>query len=202
ALEGYSTRKAVGEFNKRRGPSGLGFIAALRASKDPTLFAIVLEDSAAMVGLTIALLGTMAADFGGYQQADGIASILIGCVLGFVAIFMSGEIRSLIVGESASRSVRAGLNEIIAQEVGLDKPVRTINEIRTMHLGPQEVLVTASVDFEDWVSARTVEDVTARLQQTIKARFPEVQHLFIEVQSEKAFQANKTAPSTAASAAH
>lgn len=202
ALEGFSTWKAVGEFNTRRGPSGLGFIAALRASKDPSLFAIVLEDSAAMVGLTIALIGTFAADFGGYEQADGIASILIGCVLAFVAFFMSGEIRSLIVGESASRSVRIGLNDIIAQEVGPDKPIRTINEIRTMHLGPQDVLVTASVDFEDWVSARTVEDVTARLQQAIKARFPEVQHLFIEVQSERAFQANKTATPAAASTAH
>lgn len=193
ALEGFSTWKAIGEFNARRLPMGLGFIAALRASKDPTLFAIVLEDSAAMVGLTIALIGTMAADFGGYEQADGIASILIGCVLGFVAIFMSGEIRSLIVGESASRAVQSGLNEIIAREAGPDKPIRTINEIRTMHLGPQEVLVTASVDFEDWVSARTVEDVTARLQQVIKTRYPEVQHLFIEVQSEKAFQANRSA---------
>ncbi|MFA5958863.1 cation diffusion facilitator family transporter [Hyphomicrobium sp.] len=192
ALEGYSTLKAIGEFNKRRRPSGLGFVAALRASKDPSLFAIVLEDTAAMLGLTIALIGTMVADFGGYEQADGIASILIGCVLGFVAIFMSSEIRSLIVGESASPAVQSGLREIIALEAGADKPIRAINEIRTMHLGPQDVLVTASVDFEDWVSARTVEDVTGRLQQAIKSRYPEVRHLFIEVQSEKAFQANKS----------
>jgi cation diffusion facilitator family transporter len=192
ALEGYSTVQAVGEFNKRRQRSGLGFVAALRASKDPTLFAIVLEDTAAMLGLSIALIGTMVADFAGYEPADGVASILIGCVLGFVAIFMSNEIRSLIVGESASRNVRDGLREIIAGEAGPDKPIRTINEIRTMHLGPQDVLVTASVDFDDWVSARTVEDVTGRLQKAIKSRFPEVQHLFIEVQSEKTFEANKS----------
>lgn len=190
-LEGYSMLKALREFNARRKPSGLGFVDALRASKDPSLFAIVLEDAAAITGLFIALLGTFIADFGGYEMADGIASILIGCVLGFVAIFMSSEIRSLIVGESASRTVREGLRRIIAEETGPDKPIRTINEIRTMHLGPQEVLVTASVDFEDWVSARTVEDVTSRLQQAIKSRYPEVQHLFIEVQSEKAFEANK-----------
>ncbi len=71
-----------------------------------------------------------------------------------------------------------------------------------MHLGPQDVLVTASVDFEDWVSARTVEDVRARLQQAIKARFPEVQHLFIEVQSEKAFEANRSAAPPRTAAAH
>jgi cation diffusion facilitator family transporter len=201
ALESYSMLKAVREFNVRRKPSGLGFVAALRASKDPSLFAIVLEDAAALTGLAIALIGTLIADLGGYESADGMASILIGAVLGYVAFFMSREIRSLIVGEAASGAVQRGLREIITQELGPDKPIRTINEIRTMHLGPQDVLVTASVDFEDWVSARTVEDVTARLQAGIKSRYPEVQHLFIEVQSEQAFQANKSNP-LAAAAAH
>ena len=200
ALEGYSMLKAVREFNVRRKPSGLGFVAALRASKDPSLFAIVLEDAAALAGLATALIGTLFADLGGYDSADGLASILIGCVLGYVAFFMSREIRSLIVGEAASGTVQRGLREIVAQELGPDKPIRTINEIRTMHLGPQDVLVTASVDFEDWVSARTVEDVTARLQAAIKSRYPEVQHLFIEVQSEQAFHANKSRPVAAASA--
>jgi cation diffusion facilitator family transporter len=195
ALEGYSMLKAVREFNLRRKASGMGFIAALRASKDPSLFAIVLEDAAAITGLLIALVGTLVADFGGYERADGVASILIGCVLALVATFMSVEIRSLIVGESASRAVQTGLRDIIEQEAGPDKPIRAINEIRTMHLGPQDVLVTASVDFEDWVSAGTVEDVTARLQKAIKSHYPEVQHLFIEVQSEQAFQANKAAAS-------
>jgi cation diffusion facilitator family transporter len=199
-LEGYSMLKAVAEFNARRKPSGLGFIAALRASKDPSLFAIVLEDAAALTGLVIALIGTLFADLGAYETADGIASILIGCVLGVVAIFMSSEIRSLIVGEAASRAVQDGLRAIISEEAGADKPIKVINEIRTMHLGPRDVLVTASVDFEDWVSARTVEDVTGRLQKAIKARYPEVQHLFIEVQSEQAFNANKSKPVIAASA--
>ena len=204
ALEGYSMLKAVREFNLRRKNSGLGFVAALRASKDPSLFAIVLEDAAALAGLGIALVGTLFADLAGYEKADGIASILIGCVLAFVAAFMSAEIRSLIVGELASGAVQAGLREIIEIETGPNKPIRKINEIRTMHLGPQDVLVTASVDFEDWVSARTVEDVTARLQKTIKSRYPEVQHLFIEVQSEQAFAANKSTPhvQVVGSAAH
>jgi divalent metal cation (Fe/Co/Zn/Cd) transporter len=193
ALEGYSMLKAVGEFNARRESSDLGFVAALRASKDPSLFAIVLEDAAAIAGLFIALIGTLAADFGGYARADGIASILIGCVLALVAAFLSSEIRSLILGESASRAVQLGLHDIVARETGADKPIRAINEIRTMHLGPQDVLVTASVDFDDWVSARTVEDVTARLQKAIKSSYPEVRHLFIEVQSEQAFQANRAA---------
>jgi len=193
SLEGYSTWKAVGEFNSRRQRTELGFIAALRASKDPSLFAIVLEDIAALAGLSIALAGILAADVGGYDKADGIASILIGLVLAGVAAFMSGEIKSLIVGEAASRDVQAGLREIVERETGPEKPVRKINEIRTMHLGPEDVLVTASVDFHDGVSAKTVEDVTARLQSAIKSRYPEVRHLFIEVQSEDAFTPAKKA---------
>ena len=194
ALEGYSTFQAVGEFNSRRQRTGLGFIAALRASKDPSLFAIVLEDIAALIGLAIALFGIMAVHLGGYERADGVASILIGLVLGGVAAFMSAEIKSLIVGEAASPALQSDLKAIVEADCGPDKPIGKINEIRTMHLGPQEVLVTASVDFHDGVSAKTVEDVTARLQRAIKSSHPEVRHLFIEVQSEAAFAANATAP--------
>lgn len=186
-LEGYSMMKAVREF-KARPESRHGFIEALRRSKDPSLFAIVLEDLAALAGLTIALVGTLVAHLGGLDKADGIASIFIGLVLAAVAAFMSTEIKSLIVGEAASRVVQVGLREIVASEIGAGGPIRRINDIRTMHLGPHDVLVTASVDFLDGVSARTVEDVTGRLQSTIKARFPEVRHLFIEVQSEDTFK--------------
>ena len=186
-LESYSMLKAVREFNARP-EARHGFVEALRRSKDPSLFAIVLEDLAALAGLTIALGGTVAVHLGGYERADGIASILIGLVLAAVAAFMSIEIKSLIVGEAASRVVQAGIREIVASEIGGDGPIRKINDLRTMHLGPREVLVTASVDFLDGVSARTVEDVTGHLQAAIKARFPEVRHLFIEVQSEDTFK--------------
>lgn len=185
-LESYSLLKAVREFGERR-EAHYGFFEALRRSKDPSLFAILLEDMAALVGLAIALAGTLIAHLGGYDRADGIASILIGLVLAAVAIFMSREIKSLIVGEAASRVVQAGLREIVASEIGPGKPIRKINDILTMHLGPDDVLVTASVDFNDGVSARTVEDVTGRLQHAIKSHFPEVRRLFIEVQSEDTF---------------
>jgi cation diffusion facilitator family transporter len=186
-LEGYSMLNAVGEL-KGRHEARHGFVEALRRSKDPTLFAIVLEDLAAILGLSIAFVGTLVAHLGGYEKADGIASILIGLVLASVAAFMSHEIKSLIVGEAASRVVQAGLREIIAGEVGDMKPIRKINDLRTMHLGPHDVLVTASVDFHDSINARTVEAVTGRLQSAIKSRFPDVRHLFIEVQSEDTFK--------------
>jgi len=187
-LEGYSMVNAAGELKKQRQGVRLGFFEALRRSKDPTLFAIVLEDLAAIIGLSIAFVGTLVAHLGGYEKADGVASILIGLILASVAAFMSREIKSLIVGEAASRVVQAGLREIISGEVGDMKPIRKINDIRTMHLGPHDVLVTASVDFHDGMSAKTVEAVTGRLQGAIRSRFPDVHHLFIEVQSEDTFK--------------
>jgi cation diffusion facilitator family transporter len=192
-LEGVSTWKAVSEFNSKRPAAAGGLVAALKSSKDPTLFAIVLEDLAALTGLVIAFVGIAAAHIGGFAEADGIASILIGCVLGGVALFLSREIKSLIVGEAASPDVQAGLAAIIGGDMGLGKPIRAINAIRTMHLGPEDVLVTASVDFQDYVTVKTVEEVSARLQKAITSKYPQVKNLFIDVQSEKAFAKVKAA---------
>jgi cation diffusion facilitator family transporter len=183
-LESLSTWKAIAEFNARRGTANV--LVALRSSKDPALFAIVLEDLAALAGLVIAFAGILTADRLGLAAADGIASIVIGLVLGMVAAFMSIEIKSLIVGEAASPVVRSGLRQVLRAETGAGRPIRAINEIRTMHLGPDDVLVAASVDFNDGESAASVEATTARLEQAIRARFPEVRRLFIEVQSEGA----------------
>lgn len=181
ALEGVSTLKAMSAFNAQRGR--MGALTALRASKDPALFTVLLEDTAALAGLTVAAIGIAIAHLTGNPWADGVASIIIGLILGFVAIFMSVEIRSLIVGEAASPAVRQGLRDIIASETGPGKPIRLINEIRTMHLGPHDVLVAASVDFDDGQTAAAVEATTSRLERAIKARYPDVGRLFLEVQS-------------------
>lgn len=193
ALEGVSTWKAISEFNARRRGSKTEFVAALRSSKDPSLFAIVLEDLAALAGLFIALVGVALAHLGRFQSADGVASILIGLVLAFVAVFLATEIKSLIVGESVTPDVEAGIRAIIAAETGDNRPVRRINELRTMHLGPDDVLVAASVDFRNGETARTVEDVTSRLERAIRDRYPQVRHVFIEVQSEAAHKASAAA---------
>ena len=182
-LEGVSTWKAVGEFNKQRGRQGM--ISALHASKDPALFAIVLEDLAALAGLLVALIGILAADKLGFAEADGIASVVIGFILGMVAIFMSTEIRSLIVGEAATPAMRTGIRRLIRDETGEDKPIRAINEIRTMHLGPEDILVAVSADFQDRGTVADVEATTARLEAAIRTKYPYVRNLFLEVQSEE-----------------
>lgn len=190
-LEGFATFKAFGEFNKRR--RGRGMLTALRQSKDPALFAILLEDFAAILGLIVAMIGVTIAYYLGYEAADGIASIVIGIILALVALFMANEIRALIVGEAADVETRRGLLSIIGSEHGEGRPIRAINEVRTMHLGPNDILVAASVDFRDGLAAEEVEATTERLETAIKARYPAIRRLFLEAQSEQAHAASLAA---------
>jgi cation diffusion facilitator family transporter len=180
-LEGLSLAKAIREFNGRRGT--MPALTALRASKDPSLFTVLLEDSAALTGLTIAAVGIAVSHATGSPTADGYASVLIGLLLGAVATFMSIEIRSLIVGEAASPAVLADIRAVIAAEQGPGKPIRALNDLRTMHLGPTDILVAASVDFEDGVSAEAIEAATTRIERAIRARRPAVRRFFLEGQS-------------------
>lgn len=181
SLEGFSAFKAILAFNSHRGPRG--WLAALRASKDAALFTVLLEDIAAVTGLLIALFALLCVQFLGWEQADAVASILIGLLLATVAAFMSVEIRSLLVGEAVNPRVQAGIEAIFGGEIGPHGPLIAINEIRTMHLGPDDVLVAASVDAIDGLPAEEVEAVTSQLERAIKTRFPEVRRIFIETQS-------------------
>lgn len=181
ALEGISTWKAVAEFRNRY--PGRGMFEALRRSKDAALFTVVLEDVAALTGLSMAMIGVAAAHLLGLDWADGVASIGIGILLASVAAFMSVEIRSLIVGEAADESVQAGVRELIAAEIGAGLPVKSINELRTMHLGPEDVLLAASIDFQDGVDSREIEQVTSRIESKIQAAFPSVRRIYLEVQN-------------------
>jgi cation diffusion facilitator family transporter len=180
-LEGLSAYKAITQFESHRGPRG--WLAALRASKDAALFTVLLEDVAAVSGLLIAFVALLCVQLLGWQQADAVASILIGMLLATVAAFMSVELRSLIVGEAVSSKVLAGIERILKREVGARGPLIAINEIRTMHLGPEDVLVAASVDAIDGIPAEEVERVTSELERAIKVKYPEVRRLYIETQS-------------------
>ena len=131
-----------------------------------------------------ALLGVFLSHLFHMPVIDGIASILIGLLLSGVGLLLVFESRGLLIGESTEPDILERISRIVKS----DPCVERVLDPLTMHLGPEEVLVTASVDFHDGVSAKTVEDVTAKLQGVIKSRYPEVRHLFIEVQSEAAFR--------------
>ncbi|CAK0763261.1 solute carrier family 30 (zinc transporter), member 9 [uncultured Gammaproteobacteria bacterium] len=173
-MEGFSFSIAVKEFREQKGE--LGYIAAIRASKDPTVFAVLLEDTAALLGLGVALVGIVASEVLALPQLDAIACLIIGLVLFSTAWFLASESMALLIGEAANPTVVEGIRAI-AQKNG---QVVGVNEILTQHLGPCEVLLNLSLDFKDCGSAGGVEGAVASLDAEIKAAFPQITRIFIE----------------------
>ncbi len=168
---------AFKEFRRRQGKHG--FFAAIRHSKDPTVFTVLFEDTAAMLGITVAFVGIALSDWLGIPEIDGIASIIIGLILASTAALLAFESKGLLIGESADRLVVQGINELVE----MDPRVKNTNEILTMHLGPQDVLLNLSIDFEDHISANDVEAAISQFETKIKSTYPEIRRVFIEAQS-------------------
>jgi len=177
AFEVVSTYVAVGAFNEHRGEQSAW--TALRGSKDPALFTVLLEDLAALAGLLIALAGTIAADLLGWIAADAVASIAIGVVLALVATFMSIETKSLLIGEAASPEMVEGVRKLIEAEAAQSCAIRRVHAIRTMHLGPNDVLAAVRLDFDDGVTAARVEHIIADLERSIRQRYPDIRQVFL-----------------------
>jgi cation diffusion facilitator family transporter len=184
-FEGAVWIVALRAFNVER--AGRRWIMAVRSSKDPTVFTVLFEDTAALLGLVVALMGVGLSQLTGLAVFDGIASLLIAAILAGTAIFLAVESQSLLTGEAASHETRVGINRIARREPG----VQGLNQARTMHFGPNEVLVVLSLDFEDDLRASEVGDVVTRIEQKLKAAFPEIGHVFIEAQSFEADLASR-----------
>lgn len=170
---------AYKEFNRVRG--SLGLFEAVQRSKDPTVFTVLFEDTAAMLGLIAALIGVMCADFLDIAWADGAASVAIGVILAGTAATLAYETKGLLIGESAGRRVLTGIRRIVTSAPGANR----VNELRSMHLAPNDILLALSIDFNDNMKVSEVEDSIARIEHDVKARFPEIKRIFIEVQSQE-----------------
>jgi cation diffusion facilitator family transporter len=154
-------------------------LEAVQRSKDPTVFTVLLEDSAALAGLLIAAIGLACAQIFQLPVLDGVASVLIGLVLAGVAAFLAAECKGLMLGEAADPAVRAGLRRIAAEGAG----VQGVNEVLTMHFGPDDVLAAISLDLHDTLTAAAAERIVSTVERRIKAAYPQVRRIFIEVQS-------------------
>jgi cation diffusion facilitator family transporter len=156
-----------------------GWFASARRSKDPTVFAVLLEDSAALIGLVLALIGIGLADVLDWPALDGVASLGIAAVLIVTAGFLAYESQSLLTGEAVFPEVRSAIEAIAAAAPG----VVGINQVLTMHFGPREVLVALSLDFDDTISAAQIEAAVAHIERATKTEFPEVARVFVEAKS-------------------
>ena len=177
-FEGYAFWAAIKEMNRRRRP-GESVYAYIRRSKDAPLFVVLLEDAGAMFGLmiaTLALGGVLLLDM---PVLDGVASVIIGILLALAAIVLAIETKALLIGEAASPRIQDGIRAIVED----DDSIIAINEVLTMHFGPEDILCVLSVDFADTASSIDVEASISDLERSIKAEFPQIKRLFIEVQS-------------------
>ena len=170
---------AFREFRKTKGR--FGWLEAVRLSKDPTIFTVLFEDSAAMAGLIVAFIGISLAHHTGLAWLDGAASVVIGLILGLTALALAIETKGLLIGEAASGEMVSAIRRLVEAT----PTVRALNELRTMHLGPNDVLLGLSIDFEDNLTAGKVEQSISALERVIKENFPIITRLFIEVQSER-----------------
>jgi cation diffusion facilitator family transporter len=168
---------AVREFNLTRGRRG--YLEAVHISKDPSIFTVLLEDTAALLGLVVALAGIGLADLLDLPVLDGVASLVIGGILALAAVVLAYETKGLLIGEAAEPELIAG----VRRAVDADGKIVRVNEVLTTHLGPADVLVNVSIDFRDDLTAREVEAAVSDMERAIKTDFPSVTRVFIEAQS-------------------
>jgi cation diffusion facilitator family transporter len=180
-FESVSLFFAVREFHRQKEP-GAGWWAALRDSKDPSVFVVMMEDFAALTGLVVAAVFIGLTVLTGNPLWDGIGSVVIGLLLGAVAMLLATECKKLLIGERASVALQQAIEGIARGTPGVCK----VNEILTVHLGPRQVVAMLSLDFEDSLSLRDVESATEGIEEQVRSRFPEVFRLFVRAQSRQA----------------
>ena len=175
---------AFREFDEARGD--IPFFRAIRQGKDPSMFVVLFEDTGAGLGLVFAFVGVLLTDITGLAYFDGIASILIGLLLATASIWMAYETKSLLIGESARDPVVDGIDSMLDNYDEL----KTVNELATMHMGPESIVVNVSVDFADGLSASDAEALVTEFDKRIKEKYPNVHRVFVEAQSYRDHEAD------------
>jgi cation diffusion facilitator family transporter len=176
-VEGWSFTVAFREFLKAKGEKG--FWQFIRDAKDPSLYTIVLEDSAAMLGLVFAFLGVFLGHLYENPYLDGVASIVIGLLLMGVAFILASETKGLLLGEGVSPEALAD----IRRRVESDRVVDRAGDILTMYMGPNELLVNLGVFFTPGTTAEQMHEAIHRIEKDLAAAYPECTRVYIETES-------------------
>lgn len=177
-FEGTSLVIAVHHFLKGQPRKG-SFVSRLKGSKDPTLFVVIYEDTAAVLGLFIALAGIFLGSYFHLPLADGIASICIGVLLCIVAISLVVESRNLLIGESADPKMTEGIFNLVNR----DEDVHTLTRPLTMYLAPNDVLLALDVEFHHRLNGPELSETIRRLEHNIREAYPDITRIYIEARS-------------------
>jgi cation diffusion facilitator family transporter len=176
-LEGWSTLEAYREFRHSKGK--LGWLEAIRNSKDPPAFIVLLENGAAMAGIVAAAVGVVFSQICGDPFYDGAASVVIGIILAITAALLAYESKALLIGEAADPEIVAALHRLVDGK----KEVTGVGEVLTVHSSPDQITAMLSVDFEDHLSAREVEAIVCEIEKQVAAEYPIVTRLYIRPRS-------------------
>jgi cation diffusion facilitator family transporter len=166
-------------FRAIRREGGKSLVTAIRASKNPVNFAVLLEDSASLLGVLIAFAGLAAVQMTNAPEFDGAASVVIGLILAATAVFLAVECKSLLTGESADPEIDHALRKIALETQG----VRQINRMLTMHFGPDDILANISIAFDSELSTSEVEVTIENVERRIKSAGLGIKRVFIEAES-------------------
>ena len=177
--EGTSWFIALKTFKKTKG--SMGYFEAFRRSKDPTTFTVLFEDSAALIGLLIALVGIFCAHQFNLPVLDGVASVLIGVVLAISALLLARETKGLLMGETADPKLRHNVLQV-AQE---DQAVYSANGVLTEQMGAHQVIASLSLEFKDGLTSDEIETCVNRIEAKIKSIHPEIVALFVKPQTKQ-----------------
>lgn len=162
-----------------RSQQGRAIYAAIRRSKDPSVFAVLFEDSAALLGIAAAAAGIGLSLLTGQPFWDGIGSIFIACLLAGAGLLLARECHGLLTGESALPELRGDIEQTVRAWPG----VARLGEFATLQIGPEAVLVTLSLDFEDDLASADVERTVSDIERELKSRHHQIARLFVEAQS-------------------
>jgi len=175
-LEGGSTLAAFRDFREAKG--GMGWYEAVRHSKDPPAFIVLLENGAAMAGILVAAAGVALSQVTGNPFFDGAASVVIGLILGVTAWVLAVESKALLIGESADPKLVESVRAATQRQAG----VVSVGHILTVHSAPDQITVVMSADFDDAITAGDVERIIADIEVDIEALWPDVKRLYIRPQ--------------------
>jgi cation diffusion facilitator family transporter len=155
------------------------FMQAIRRSTDPSVFVVLFEDAADLVGLLIAGIGVFLSEQLEMPIIDGIASMAIGCVLALVAVYLAHQSKGLLLGQSMDKHVLQGIIDAAIQDEAVEKVAQPL----TMYLGPEEVLVNLEVKFREGLPSQEIPAAVSRIENAIRRRHPVIKRIYIEAGS-------------------
>ncbi|MFC1690006.1 cation diffusion facilitator family transporter [Pseudomonadota bacterium] len=184
-FEGAALKVALKQFRTTRGNKP--FFRALRESKDSATIAVVVEDTAALLGLMIALASVFLAQLTGWVYFDGIGSVLIGVLLVSVSYFFAIECKALLVGEGLGSANLDKIDRILEAEPRISAHRRPLS----LYFGPDEVLVALDVHFIDKLNSDEIEETIDRVEAGIKTAVPRVNRIYVEAETLRKMKSEK-----------